>query len=90
MARIKSTDFVSDEAKRAAAMDALGSLLDSFAKEIGAKMFAAIQENPTSWENPLAVNEFRKRLLTTFENSDMVSVAMLAMIIWNLQGTQNE
>lgn len=90
MARIKSTDFVSDEAKQKATIEALGALLDTFAKEMGAKAFDLIQENPSAWEDPIAVNGFRKQLLTSFENGDMVSVATLAMIAWNLQGTQNE
>jgi hypothetical protein len=32
---IKATDFVSEEAKKAAEAEALGALLDAFAKEMG-------------------------------------------------------
>lgn len=90
MARIKSTDFVPDEARQQATVEALGALLDTFAKEMGARAFASIQENQNSWEDPLAANEFRKRLLTSFEKGDMVAVATLAMIVWNLQSNSNE
>lgn len=81
---IKSTDFVSVEAKKAAQAEALGVLLDAFAKEVGAKIFTKLEEGYTGWDDPQKVNEFRKKLLTNFEKGDMVDVAALAMFLWNL------
>ena len=40
---IKTTDFVSEQAKVAAEQEALGALLDAFATEIGAKIFEKMQ-----------------------------------------------
>jgi hypothetical protein len=81
---IKSTDFVSAEAKKAAQAEALGALLDTFAKEVGAKIFTKMEEGYVGWDDPQKVNELRKKLLTNFEKGDMVDVAALAMFLWNL------
>jgi len=84
MARIKSTDFVSDEAKRKAQTDALGALLDVFVKEVGAKIFTKLQDGYMGWDDPKNRDLLRRKLLTNFEKDDMVDVAALAMFLWNL------
>jgi hypothetical protein len=81
---IKSTDFVTQEAKVAAQAEALGALLDAFAKQMGAKIFTKLEEGYMGWDNPSKVNDLRKKLLTNFEKGDMVDVATLAMFLWNL------
>lgn len=82
---IKSTDFVSEEAKNKAQAEALGALLDVFVKEVGSKIFTKLQEGYSGWDDPANANVMRKKLLTNFENGDMVDVAALAMFLWNLQ-----
>ena len=82
---IKSTDFVSDEAKQKAQAEALGALLDVFAKEIGSKIFTKLQAGYIGWDDPTKVSELKRKLLTNFEKGDMVDVAALAMFLWNLQ-----
>lgn len=82
---IKSTDFVTEEAKQKAQTDALGALLDAFVKEMGAKIFQKLQEGQTGWDEVTNTNNLRKKLLTNFEKGDMVDVAALAMFVWNLQ-----
>ena len=82
---IKSTDFVSEDAKRAAEGEALGALLDVFAKELGGKIFQNLQEGSNGWDNPAVVDEMKRKLLTDFQKGDMVSVAACAMFLWNLQ-----
>lgn len=82
---IKSTDFVSEEAKKAAEADALGALLDMFVKEMGTKIFTKLQEGYVGWDDLGNANILRKKLLTNFENGDMIDVAALAMFLWNLQ-----
>jgi argininosuccinate synthase len=82
---IKATDFISKEAKQAAETEALGAVLDVFAKEIGGKIFIKLEKGYFGWDDPANLNEIRKRLLTNFEKGDMVDVAALAMFIWNLQ-----
>lgn len=81
---IKSTDFVTEEAKKAAQQEALGVLLDAFVKEMGGKIFTKIEEGYTGWDNPEKVQDLRRKLLTNFEKGDMVDVAALAMFLWNL------
>ena len=82
---IKSTDFVSEEAKKNAETEALGALLDAFAKEIGGKIFTKMEAGYSGWDDLQTANHLRKKLLTNFENNDMVDVAALAMFLWNLQ-----
>ena len=80
---IKSTDFVSEEAKKAAQADALGALLDAFAKQVGAKIFMKLEAGYQGWDDPKNIDMMRRKLLTNFEKGDMVDVAALAMFLWN-------
>ena len=80
---IKTTDFVSEQAKVAAEQEALGALLDAFAKEIGAKIFEKMQAGKKGWDDPKNITELQQRLLTNLEKGDMVDVAALAMFLWN-------
>lgn len=82
---IKSTDFITKEARRTAEQEALGAVLDAFAKEVGAKIFTKLEGGYFGWDDPANLNEIRKRLLTNLEKGDMVDVAALAMFLWNLQ-----
>jgi hypothetical protein len=82
---IKATDFVPEEAKQAAQAEALSALLDTFAKEIGAGIFAKMQEGPIKWDDIQLDEEIRRNLLTNFKNDDMVGVAMNAMFLWNFK-----
>lgn len=82
---IKTADFISKEAKQAAETEALGAVLDAFAKEVGGKIFTKLEQGYFGWDDSVNLNEIRKRLLTNFEKGDMVDVAALAMFIWNLQ-----
>lgn len=81
---IKATDFVSEEAKRAAEADALGALLDVFVKEVGSKIFTKLQAGYTGWDDLRLAEEIKKKLLTNFQRGDMVDVAACAMFLWNL------
>ena len=82
---IKTTDFISDEAKTAAEQTALGTLLDAFAKEVGQKIFLQMQKGYQGWDKPETIESMRQKLLTNLERGDMVDVAALAMFLWNLQ-----
>ena len=81
---IKATDFVSEDAKQKAQAEALGALLDVFAKEMGAKIFTKLQAGYTGWDDPTMESVLKRKLLTNYENGDMVDVAACAMLLWNL------
>jgi len=81
---IKTTDFITDEAKRAAEAEALGALLDTFVKEVGTKIFTKLQAGYTGWDDPKIEEELKRKLLTNFQKGDMVDVAACAMFLWNL------
>lgn len=81
---IKATDFVSEEAKKAAEAEALGALPDAFAKEMGGKIFEKLQAGYTGWDDATIETALKRKLLTNYENGDMVDVAACAMLIWNL------
>lgn len=82
---IKSTDFIKEEAKRNAETEALGTLLDVFAKEVGAKIFEKLQKGYSGWDDSLNEEEIKRRLLTNYHKGDMVDVAACAMFLWNLK-----
>jgi hypothetical protein len=81
---IKATDYLSPEAKMAAEQTALGNLLDAFTKEVGQKLLKKIGEGYTGWDNPQLELIMREKLLANLEKQDMVDVAALAMMLWNL------
>jgi len=82
---IKATDFISDDAKKEAEQQALGMLLDAFAKEIGGKVFQKLENGYSGWDNPEMLDNLKKKLLENYQRGDMVDVAALAMMLWNLQ-----
>ncbi len=84
MAKINSTDFVTNEAKKAAQQEALGALLDAFVKEMGGKIFQKMEEGYVGWDDVSQIKLMKEKLLTNLENGDMVDVAALAMFLWNL------
>jgi hypothetical protein len=82
---IKTTDFISDDAKKEAEQIALGTLLDTFAKEMGQKIFLQMQKGYQGWDKSEMIETLKQKLLTNFEKGDMVDVSILAMFLWNLQ-----
>ncbi len=82
---IKATDFISDEAKKTAQTEALGVLVDVFVKEMGADIFSNLEKGYAGWDETKNADEIKRRLLTSFQNGDMVTVASCAMFLWNLQ-----
>lgn len=85
---IKSTDYITDEAKKEAQQDALGALLDAFVKEMGGKIFQKMEAGYFGWDDERNLTMLQQKLADNMNKNDMVDVAALAMMIWNLQQRQ--
>lgn len=85
---IKSINFVTEEAKKKAEVEALGQLINVFSEEVAQSLMAKIHEGKIkNWDDPVSFEDIQGQMLESIKAADWVSVSALVMLIWN-QGQQ--
>lgn len=86
---IKSTDYIPDDARKEAEQSALAELLGIFSKEMAQKVMLKLESGYSGWDNPTVEATMRQKLEKNLQENDMVDVAVLAMMLWNLKQDNN-
>ena len=81
---IKSTDFISDEAKKEAEQVAIANLANAFSEEMVKRIFGEM-EKFKGWDTEGAKETLHQRIGECVNAGDMVGLAAHAMFLWNLQ-----
>lgn len=82
---IRAINFVSEEAKKQAETQALGSLMNAFTDKIVEKLIDGVSEGKSGWDDPESADRLHNQLLENLKKADWVDVAALSMILWNLE-----
>ena len=82
---IKSSDFISDEAKQKAQLEAIGALMNSFTDAMFHKLTDKVISGYKGWDNPNILETLKSKLADNINDQDWVDVANIAMFLWNLK-----
>ena len=85
MTMIKSTDFITESARKEAEQLALAQLLSSFTDAMASKVMQKVEKGYVGWDQPQIASVLEQKLTENLQKGDMIDVANLAMMLWNLQ-----
>jgi len=82
---IKSINYISDQAKKEAELQALGELMNIFTDEMLKKLIYNVEKGKSGWDSPEIIESLKNQLSNNINNQDWVDVANISMMLWNLK-----
>ena len=84
---IKSSNYITEEVRKAAEQEALATLMNSFTEAMFEKIMFKTNLGYKGWDisDPVMIELLQTRLRDNLTRGDWVDVACLSMLLWNMQ-----